>query len=130
MTFLTTMQTTIMIGVAGLAGTLLRYWLSGYVARQHGEAFPWGTMAVNLVGCLLTGVVFHITEDRLLLSPTMRTVILIGLLGGFTTFSAYGLQTLNLLRDGQLGLAALNVVASNVLGVFMVWAGYSAGKVF
>jgi len=119
-----------MIGVAGLIGTILRYWLSGYVARQHGETFPWGTMAVNLVGCLLTGLVFYLTEERFLFSPTARTVILIGLLGGFTTFSAYGLQTLTLLRDGQVGLATLNVVASNVLGVFMVWVGHTLGKAF
>ena len=123
------MQKTILIAVAGLIGTLLRYWLSGYVAKQHGETFPWGTMAVNLIGCLVTGAVFFVTEERLLLSPTVRTVILIGLLGGFTTFSAYGLQTFTLLRDGAYLLAVANVVVSNTLGVFMVWLGYVLGKV-
>src|SRR4029079_16152818 len=102
------MQKTILIALAGLTGTLLRYWLSGAVAKQYGETFPWGTMAVNLIGCLITGAVFFITEERLLISPTVRTVILIGLLGGFTTFSAYGLQTFTLLRDGAFGLAILN----------------------
>ena len=124
------MQKTILIALAGLAGTLLRYWLSGYVARQYGETFPWGTMAVNLTGCLVTGAVFYVTEERFLINPTVRTVILIGLLGGFTTFSSYGLQTFTLLRDGEYGLATLNVVTSNVLGLFMVWAGYTLGKVF
>ena len=123
------MQKTILIAVAGLLGTLLRYWLSGHVAKQYGETFPWGTIAVNLIGCLVTGAVFFVTEERLLLSPTVRTVILIGLLGGFTTFSAYGLQTFTLLRDGQIGLAMLNVVMSNTLGVFMVWLGYLLGRV-
>ena len=123
------MQKTILIGVAGLIGTLLRYWLSGYVAKQHGGTFPLGTIAVNLVGCLATGAVFYATEERFLLSPTVRTVILIGLLGGFTTFSSYGLQTLTHLRDGEYGFATLNVVASNVLGVFMVWAGHTLGRV-
>jgi len=123
------MQKTILIGVAGLVGTLLRYWLSGYVARQYGETFPWGTMAVNLIGCLVTGVVFYVTEERFLVNPTVRTVILIGLLGGFTTFSSYGLQTFTLLRDGEYGLASLNVIASNILGLFMVWLGYVLGKV-
>lgn len=121
---------TILIAFAGLAGTLLRYWLSGYVARQHGETFPWGTMAVNLIGCLVTGAVFYVTEERFVFNPTVRTVILIGLLGGFTTFSAYGLQTFVLLRDGEYGLATLNIVTSNVLGLFMVWVGYALGKVF
>ena len=121
------MQKTILIALAGLAGTLVRYWLAGYVARQYGETFPWGTMAVNLIGCLVTGAVFYATEERFLINPTVRTVILIGLLGGFTTFSSYGLQTFVLLRDGDYGLATLNILASNVLGLFMVWAGYVLG---
>ncbi len=124
------MQKTIFIALAGLVGTLLRYWLSGFVARQYGETFPWGTVAVNLIGCLLTGTLFFLTEERFLISPTVRTVILIGLLGGFTTFSSYGLQTFTLLRDGEFGLAILNVVTSNILGLLMVWVGYVLGRVF
>ena len=124
------MQKTILIGLAGLIGTLLRYWLSGYVARQYGETFPWGTMAVNLIGCFAAGALFYATEERFLINPTLRTVVLIGLLGGFTTFSSYGLQTFTLLRDGEYVLASANIVASNVLGLFMVWAGYTLGKVF
>jgi fluoride exporter len=122
------MQKTILISLAGLAGTVLRYWLSGLVARQYGEAFPWGTMAVNMVGCFLTGAIFYLTEERFLVNPSVRTVILVGLLGGFTTFSSYGLQTFTLLRDGEFGLATLNVATSNVLGLLMVWAGYVLGK--
>jgi CrcB protein len=118
------MQKTIFIAVAGLAGTLLRYWLSGFVARQQGESFPWGTMVVNLVGCFLAGAVFYLGEQKLLLSPNARTIVLIGLLGGFTTFSSYGLQTFTLLRDDHFGLATLNVAASNVLGLLMIWIGY------
>ena len=123
------MQKTIYIALAGLVGTLLRYWVSGFVARRYGETFPWGTMTVNLIGCLVTGAVFFLTEERFLVSPALRAVILIGLLGGFTTFSSYGLQTFTLLRDGELGLAILNVAASNILGLFMVWVGYSLGRV-
>ena len=122
------MMKTILIGLAGLLGTLLRYWLAGLVSRQYGESFPWGTMAVNLIGCFLAGVIFHVTEERFLVNPTLRTIILIGLLGGFTTFSSYGLQTFSLLRDGQFGLATLNVTISNLLGVVMVWAGYVLTK--
>jgi CrcB protein len=123
------MQKTIFIALAGLVGTLLRYWISGVVARQYGETFPWGTIAVNLIGCFVTGAVFSLTEERVLVSPAVRMVILIGLLGGFTTFSSYGLQTFALLRDGEFGLGILNVATSNVLGVFMVWLGYILGKV-
>ena len=122
------MQKTIFIALAGLAGTLIRYWLAGFVTRQYGENFPWGTLIVNLIGSFLAGALYHLAEERLLISPALRTVILIGLLGGFTTFSSYGLQTFTLLRDGQLGLATLNVALSNVLGLLMVWTGYVAFK--
>lgn len=120
---------TILIGLAGLTGTLLRYWLSGLMARQYGETFPWGTMTVNMIGCLVTGAVFYLTEERFLVNPTLRSVILIGLMGGFTTFSSYGLQTFTLLRDGEFGLATLNVGISNALGLLMVWTGYALVKV-
>ena len=122
------MQKTILVGLAGLAGTLLRYWLSGVVARRFGETFPWGTMAVNVIGCFLAGAAFYLTEERFLVNPTVRAVILIGLLGGFTTFSSYGLQTFTLIREGEFGWAALNVAVSNLLGLLMVWAGYVSVK--
>ena len=122
------MQKIILIGVAGLLGTLGRYWLSGFVARQYGETFPWGTLLVNVVGCFIAGAVFYLTEERFLVSPMVRSAILIGLLGGFTTFSSFGLQTFTLMRDGQLGLATLNITLSNLLGLVMVWAGYSLSK--
>ena len=114
----------ILIGIGGMIGTLLRYWLSGVVARRYGETFPTGTIFVNMLGCFAAGAVFYLTEERFLVDPTLRTVVLIGLLGGFTTFSSFGLQTLTLLRDGELGLAVLNVGISNVLGLLMVWLGY------
>jgi len=122
------MQKTIFIAFAGLVGTLLRYWLSGLVARQYGETFPWGTLAVNLIGSFLAGAMYYLADERFLIPPSLRTIILIGLLGGFTTFSSYGLQTFTLLRDGEIGLATLNIAVSNVLGLFMVWAGYVVSK--
>ena len=120
------MQKTIFIAFAGLVGTLIRYWLSGFVSRQYGETFPWGTLAVNLLGSFFAGALYHLAEERLLISPALRTIIFIGLLGGFTTFSSYGLQTFTLLRNGEIGLATLNVAVSNVLGLLMVWIGYVA----
>ena len=124
------MQRTIFIALAGLIGTLLRYWVAGFVADRYGEEFPWGTLVVNLVGCFCAGAAFYLMRERFDVSPTLRAVIMIGLLGGFTTFSAYGLQTFTLLRDGHLGLAAINVTASNVLGLLMVWVGYVVCRVF
>jgi CrcB protein len=114
----------LLIGLAGFVGTLARYWLSGVVARRYGETFPYGTFAVNALGCLLAGFLFYLMYDRFLTSPTSRSVVFIGLLGGFTTFSSYGQQTFSLLRDGEIFLALLNVGLSNIAGLFLVWAGY------
>jgi fluoride exporter len=118
----------LLVGLAGLAGTLCRYWLSGALARRYGEAFPAGTLAVNLLGCFAAGLLFHLMQEREAFGETARAAVFVGLLGGFTTFSAYGLQTFELLRDGRAGFAAFNVVASNLLGVLMVFAGYALAK--
>lgn len=117
-----------LIGLAGFIGTLGRYWLSGLVARRYGETFPSGTLAVNLIGCFLVGIFFYLLQERFLVNQTVRTIIMIGFLGGFTTFSSFGLQTFTLLQNGQFGLAALNVSLSNLIGLILVWAGYSIGK--
>lgn len=119
----------IYIGLAGAAGTLFRYWLSEWIARRFGETFPTGTLVVNLIGCFVIGLCFYLMFDRYLVNPTVRTIIMIGLLGGFTTFSSFGLQTFTLLRDGEMGLALFNVALSNVGGLLLVWVGYSVGKI-
>ncbi|MFN2493671.1 MAG: fluoride efflux transporter CrcB [Pyrinomonadaceae bacterium] len=118
----------LLIGFAGFIGTLGRYWLSGVVARRYGETFPFGTLAVNLVGCFLVGLLFYLMQERYLVNQNVRTIILIGLLGGFTTFSSLGLQTFTLLQDNEVGLAVLNIVASNVMGLLLVWAGYTLAR--
>jgi CrcB protein len=123
------MHRLVLIGLAGFAGTLLRYWLSELSAKRFGEAFPTGTLVVNLIGCFLAGLLFFLMFERYPVSQTMRTVLFVGLLGGFTTFSAFGLQTFTLLRDGQMGLALLNIAVSNAGGLLMVWLGYSLAKV-
>src|SRR5258705_858869 len=123
------MQRFLIIGLAGLLGTLGRYGLSGIVARRFGETFPTGILVVNVFGCFLAGFLFHLMYERFLINEVVRTAIMIGFLGGFTTFSSFGLQTFTLLTDGELGLATLNVLASNIAGVLTVWAGYSAARV-
>jgi CrcB protein len=117
-----------LIGFAGFIGTLGRYWLSGVVARRYGETFPLGTLSVNLVGCFLVGLLFYLMQERFLVNENLRTIILIGLLGGFTTFSSLGLQTFTLVQDNQILLAVLNMAASNVLGLLLVWAGYTLAR--
>ena len=120
----------ISIGLAGFAGTIARYWLSGFIARRFGETFPAGTLIVNIAGCFLAGFLSYSLFERFLVSEIVRTVVLIGLLGGFTTFSSFGLQTFNLLREGEIGLTLLNVAVSNVVGLTMVWLGFTVAKVF
>lgn len=122
------MQKLLFIGLAGLLGTLSRYFLSGWAARKFGETFPMGTLLVNLIGCFLIGFLFYLMQERFLVNQTLRTIILIGFLGGFTTFSSFGMQTFTLLRDGEFGFAVLNIVVSNVGGLILVWAGYSLAK--
>lgn len=118
----------LLVGFGGFIGTLARYWLSGIVAKRYGETFPLGTLLVNLVGCFFVGFLFHVFYERALISPTLRTAMFIGLLGGFTTFSSYGLQTFTLVRDGEIGFAFLNIAASNVLGLALVWLGFMLAK--
>ena len=118
-----------LVGLAGFIGTVSRYLMSGVIAKRYGETFPMGTLLVNLIGCFLVGLLFYLLEERFLVNQTARTVILIGFLGGFTTFSSVGLQTFTLLRDGESGLALLNIAASNLVGLLLVWAGYTLARV-
>jgi CrcB protein len=114
-----------LVGSGGFVGALLRYGLSGLVHRQVPfTTFPYGTMAVNLLGCLLIGVFAGLAESRQLFGPELRTFVLIGLLGGFTTFSTLGYETFAMIRDGEYLLATVNVGVQVVLGLALVWAGY------
>ena len=119
-----------LIGLGGFVGTVGRYWLAGLIARRYGETFPYGTLVVNALGCFVIGFLFYLFNDRALATPASRTVIFIGLLGGFTTFSSYGLQTFTLVRDGELLLALANIAASNVLCLLLVWLGYALARMF
>jgi CrcB protein len=114
----------LLIGFAGLAGTLSRYCLAGVFGRRFGESFPIGTIIVNLVGCFLVGFLFYLLQERSLVSETVRLAIMVGFLGGFTTFSAFGLQTFTLFRDGEMLFAFMNLIVSNLAGLFFVWVGF------
>ncbi|HSR54431.1 MAG TPA: fluoride efflux transporter CrcB [Acidobacteriota bacterium] len=118
------MKLWLMIGTAGALGTLIRYGLDVWFVNRLGRSFPWGTLAVNLLGCLLIGILLHLLHDRFLLSPHWRAALMIGLLGGLTTFSSFGLQTFGFLKDGQVGTALAYVLVSNLSGVLLVWMGY------
>ncbi len=123
------MLTSVYVAIGGAVGTLLRYWCSGIVAVAIGETFPWGTMAVNVVGSTLIGMFAAIVgpDGRLLLGPDLRQSILVGVFGGFTTFSSFSLQTLALIQDDEWLFAASNVLLSVSLCLGGVWLGWSLG---
>jgi CrcB protein len=112
------------VGLGGFAGSVLRYLVAGWVQESsRSVSFPYGTLAVNVVGCLLIGVLSQLADARGLLHAEVRLFIFVGVLGGFTTFSTFGYETLNLLRDGEVLIASLNVTANVVLCLLAVWAG-------
>lgn len=116
------------LAIAGALGTLARYGLGG-LAQQLGRGeFPWGTLTVNVAGCLLFGVVWTAAEERGLLSPYARSMVLIGFMGAFTTFSTYMFETQQMLRDGEWLWAALNFTANNLLGWLGLWGGMVLGR--
>jgi fluoride exporter len=94
------MSKLLLIGLAGFIGTLGRYRMAELIAKRYGGTFPAGTLIVNLVGCFLVGLFFYLLEERFLVNHTARAAILIGFLGGFTTFSSFGLETFSLLQNG------------------------------
>lgn len=118
----------LLLVVAGGGGTLARYPLSGLVLRWHDSGFPWGTLAVNVLGALLFGVLWALAEKRLVLSPEMRTVVLVGFLGGFTTFATFAFETVETLRSGNWWIAGVNLAAQNGLGIAALIAGLSVGR--
>ena len=88
----------VLIGAAGLVGTLARYWISGWADERWGATFPIGTLIVNALGCFAIGFLFHATEEKYLIDPVVRSAVLVGFLGGFTTFSSFAIQSFNLVQ--------------------------------
>lgn len=123
------MRQLLAVALGGSLGSVARYLLQGAVQRRAGAAhgwaavFPWGTLAVNLLGCLGIGFLAVLFEERLAVAPETRTFVLIGLLGGFTTFSSFSFETWALLRDGNTLLALVNAAGSVTVGLVAVIAG-------
>lgn len=114
------------IAVGSAIGGVARYWCSGVAARLIGETFPWGTLIVNVVGSFIIGFVATLTapEGRVFIGSTARLGIMAGFCGGYTTFSSFSIQTLNLMNDGEWVYAGANVVLSVVLCLVAVWLGH------
>ncbi|MBC8426022.1 fluoride efflux transporter CrcB [bacterium] len=114
------------IAAAGALGAVARYGIAGLVHRYAGLRFPVGTLAVNVLGCFLLGLLASLSLERWSVGPTTRAALLVGLLGAFTTFSAFSYETLVLMREGTIWRAALNVGLSVLLCLAAAWGGVAA----
>jgi CrcB protein len=117
------MSNVLLVGIGGFIGSAMRYLLGGYVQQSSKDIFPYGTLVVNVIGCFVIGFLSQLAENRGAFSSEARAFVFIGILGGFTTFSSFGNETLNLARDGQMLNAVANVGANMLLGLFAVWFG-------
>jgi fluoride exporter len=126
------MLTYMWVAIGGALGTTARYWLSTVVARAFGETFPWGTLIINVTGSLVIGFFAALTgpDGRVFASSTVRQFVMIGICGGYTTFSSFSLQTLNLMNGGEWFRAGANIILSVLLCLIAVWGGVVLANVF
>jgi CrcB protein len=117
----------IALAAAGAVGTLLRAGCTTVAAKILGPAFPWGTLAANVVGSFALGAVYALTRSRAI-TPEQETVLLVGLLGGFTSYSSFAFQSVSMLESGRGAAALAYMAATNALGLAAVWAGIRCGR--
>ena len=121
------MTNILLVGFGGFIGSVMRYLASGYVQQAtKSVGFPYGTLAVNVIGCFAIGFLAQLAESRGVFTSESRLFVFTGILGGFTTFSSFGNETINLVRDSQMMNAFANVGANLVIGLFAVWLGRTA----
>ena len=118
----------ILIALGGAVGALARYGLSFVVHSVLGRGFPYGTLSVNVVGSIGMGLIYALAVERGALTPDLRTGLMVGLLGAFTTFSTFSMETLGLLETGEPLKAAINVLLSVLLCIVGCWAGVMLGR--
>jgi CrcB protein len=120
------------VAIGGALGSMARYGIGGLVSEKFGQAFPWGTLLINITGSFLIGILGALTAPEGKMTPQSRALtiqlLITGVCGGYTTFSSFSLQTLNLLRDREWFYAAGNVLLSVILCMIAVWLGYLAGS--
>jgi CrcB protein len=117
----------VLLMLGGALGTLARYAVAGATHRFYDGTFPLGTLMVNLAGSFVIGLLWGLWEE-VPIPPNVRIFVFIGILGGFTTFSTYSLETLNLFRDGEVKIALINILASNVFGILLAVGGFFTAR--
>lgn len=122
------MQQLLIIAGGGALGAVLRFEVSAYIYRLLGRDFPYGTLAVNVIGSFLMGIFFILIIERGLLSSEWRSAIIVGFLGAFTTFSTFSIETLTLMESGEINRALLNIVFSVVVCLCATWIGLIIGR--
>ena len=115
----------ILVAVGGALGSVSRYMLATAVQRYTSPFFPYGTFVVNVLGCMVFGIIMGAARQRFVLGPSERAFLQIGILGGFTTFSTFTYETFALLQDGEVFRACVNVAGQVVCGLVALWAGYA-----
>ena len=117
-----------LVFIGGGLGASARYYLSGAVYRWLPSDFPYGNLAVNIIGCFVIGVLMTSMEERFITHPALRIFLTVGILGGFTTFSSFSYETLTLVRNGEIFLGTINAFASLLGCLAATWFGMAAGK--
>jgi CrcB protein len=126
-TFMASITTILYVALGGALGSVSRYLLGTWTQTiSKSIDFPYGTLTVNLIGCFVIGFLSQLAEGRGAFTSEARMLVFIGVLGGFTTFSSFGNDTINLLRDGEMVNALVNVGANVIVGLFLVWLGRAA----
>ena len=124
------LKLSLLVGLGGFIGSVLRFLTSTFMNKNFPSLFPYGTFTVNVIGCFIIGVIYTLTEEKEILSNENRLLLATGFCGGFTTFSAFSIENLALLKDGQYLLVLIYILLSVITGLLFTYLGTSAGKLF
>lgn len=123
------MKAVFLVAFGGAIGSVLRYLVAVWMKNLISSEFPWHTFSVNIIGCLVIGFMFSLTLGNISFD-TIRLFVMIGILGGFTTYSSFGLETFDLFKQGKIIVALAYIFATNILGLVAVYFGYALHKLF
>jgi len=118
----------LIVGLGGAIGSILRFWAGGYVSGRLGTRFPYGTFVINITASFLIGFIMTVLSERAHLSPSWRYLLVVGFLGGYSTFSSFEYESFGAFRDGEFLIAAMNVAFSVGIGFVAVWIGAITGR--